>query len=96
MNGYEIAKKYGITVINHSLFLECDEMCVCGHHASSHKYQGSAGYCEACDPGKRLYGGAYAHNFTPRDARNFGGAMVPTNIVTKKAGESDEDGYNTT
>ena len=63
MNGYEIEAKYGITVTNHSMQIECSEICLCGHHASEHYYQGSAGQCKKC--------GSYApngcHNFTPRD-----------------------------
>jgi len=83
MNGYELAKKYDITVINHSMFLECSDICVCGHHVSDHKNQGSAGYCEKCTPnhGSVTFspdGGvtittttAYCHNFVPIDAKTM-------------------------
>lgn len=64
MNGYELQEKYGITITNHSMQIECSEICICGHHASEHYGRGSAGQCKGC--------GSYApigcHNFTPRDA----------------------------
>jgi len=64
MNGYEIIEKHGIEVINHSLFLECSKICICGHHAKFHKNRGTAGICEKCSP----YG---IHNFTPKDATSM-------------------------
>lgn len=69
MNGHELEKKYGITITNHSLFLECSDMCICGHHASVHHGMGSGGKCDICMP--PLQNGMYypfAHNFVPVDA----------------------------
>ena len=75
MNGYEIAGKYEITVVNHSMFLECSEICKCGHHAKHHKDHGSAGICTQCEPWKSNIKKSnpmiipFCHNFIPEDSR---------------------------
>jgi hypothetical protein len=54
----QIADKYGLTVLNWNYDSECSEFCVCGHHASVHQFEGTAGICKICTP--------YSiHNFTP-------------------------------
>ena len=68
MDGYELAEKYKVTIIGQSMFLECDEMCKCGHHISEHYGIGTEGGCRGCDDDKipiRIY----VHNFTPARPR---------------------------
>ena len=66
MNGYELEKKYKVTILNHSLFLECDEMCECGHHISEHSGVGTGGRCRMCCPA-----GQGVHNFSPAKPRTM-------------------------
>jgi len=69
-NGEELGSKYNITVVNHSLFLECSEICICGHHAKYHKNIGTAGYCQKCRKERKVIGLA-VHNFQPKDSRSM-------------------------
>ncbi|MHC1566174.1 MAG: hypothetical protein ACXQTD_00125 [Candidatus Syntropharchaeia archaeon] len=68
MKGYELAKKYRVTILGQSMFLECDEMCVCGHHISEHYGEGTAGGCRGCGHDKMPYR-PFCHNFTPMHPR---------------------------
>lgn len=48
LTGYEIEKKYGISVINVPMDDLMSPICVCGHHAKDHRNPGTAGVCLEC------------------------------------------------
>jgi hypothetical protein len=43
--GFDLQEEYQIPILDHSMFLPCSEICICGHHISKHKGKGSDCRC---------------------------------------------------
>jgi len=62
LTGYEIERRYNISVILVPLEAYMSPICICGHHAKYHKNPGSAGICTKCTKCE-----GEVHNFIPRE-----------------------------
>ncbi len=67
----ELYEEHRVMIIKHPMDKPASETCTCGHHISKHHGDGTAAYCEVCQPARKKPNAIHTpvHAFTPSNWR---------------------------